>query len=377
MSAAVCIVIDTNQIGGPGKGIIQYLRHSPLKQLRHIVVTPRYPNRPEAPFARAVREAGFELHYIDQRHGFDPRALTQIVELARSQNCGLIQTHGYKAHLLGWWTRRKLKIPWIGYAHGWTSENLKVRLYNQVERLLLPLADHVVAVSRPLYQRALKWRRSTAPTSLIMNAVDPAEIRRESSAKEIRAKLGIADQQILLGFVGRLSAEKGIAFLLEAFALLRTNEPTAHLIIVGKGPEMSALETRAQRLAIQSNVSFCGQQDALAGYYEALDILVLPSLSEGLPNVVLEAMAFKRPVIATRVGSVPDVISDQVDGILVPAGDTAALAAALIDLVKSPEKRALFGRLAAETARTRFSAQARAQAIASTYAQLLDNLPKM
>ena len=371
MPPAVCIVIDTYQIGGPGKGIIQYLRHSPLKQLRHIVCTPRYPDRPEAPFARAVKDAGFELHYIDQRHGFDRSALNQIVEIARTYNCKVIQTHGYKAHVLGWWARRKLKIAWIGYAHGWTAENIKVRIYNRVERLLLPYADHVVAVSRPLYQRLLRWRGEKRATSLIMNAVDSNEVRRDLSAQAIRTQLGISSTQLLLGFIGRLSSEKGVEFLLDAFAQVVAREINAQLMIIGKGKELERLQIRARRLGIEQRVSFCGQQDALAGYFEALDILVLPSLSEGLPNVVLEAMAFQKPVIATRVGSVPDVISDQLDGVLVTPGDASALAQALYDLCHNPEKRARIGRLAQETARTRFGAQARAQAIAATYEKFL------
>ena len=380
MPAAVCIVIDTNQVGGPGKGIIQYLRHTPLKHLRHIVVTPRYPNRPEAPFARAVIEAGFELHFVDQRHGFDTQALSQMVELVRAQNCAIIQTHGYKAHLFGWWTRRKLKIPWIAYAHGWTSENLKVRLYNQVERILLPRADHVVAVSRPLYERALKWRGETqsraSSTSLIMNAVDAAEVRRTSSAAQIREQLGLSSSKLLLGFIGRLSSEKGLEFLLQAFSQAIAKGMQAHLMLVGKGPELSNLRALTQRLGLEQFVSFCGHQESLAGYYEALDILILPSISEGLPNVVLEAMVFEKPVIATRVGSVPDVITHQVDGLLVPAGDAVALAQALYELSQSAEKRSQIGSLAAQTARSRFGAAARAQAIAEIYTKLLKNIAK-
>lgn len=374
MLPAVCIVIDTNQIGGPGKGIIQYLRHSPLKNLRHIVCTPRYPHRPEAPFARAVMAAGFELLYIDQKHGFDISALSQVVDLLNKNNCQLVQTHGYKAHILGWWARRKLKIPWIAYSHGWTSENLKVRIYNQVERVLLPHADHVVAVSKPLFESTKKWRGNDGKTSLILNAVDRNEIPHALTAAEVRAQCGIDASCMLIGFIGRLSQEKGIKFLLLAYAELLKSSLNSHLILIGNGPEKGNLTALARSLNISQNITFLPHQDALAGFFESIDILALPSLSEGLPNVVLEAMAFGKAVVASSVGSVPDVITNDLDGILVQPGNVKNLLGALYELCHDDKKRSQIGRLALKTAQDRFDATKRAQAIADIYKKYIKNL---
>jgi len=270
---------------------------------------------------------------------------------------------------LPWLMRRLLPVRWVGMTHGWTDENARIRLYNRLEKRLLRSADHVVSVS-PALAETMRRLRGDRPVSLVLNAVDATMLQGEGRATEIRRHClsGIGDG-VLLGSFGRLSPEKGHRYLLEAMARLK-GLPVA-LVIVGDGQERASLETLAAALEIEDRVHFAGQRQNMRDYYEAIDLFVLPSLSEGLPFVALEAMALERPVVASRVGALPEVIDEGVNGWLVPRGQPDLLAATVASLLKDRGRLRASGRRAREMLYPRFSPKRQADEMIGIYQEVL------
>ncbi len=362
-------LIDTYYIGGAGKVLLQFLSHAD-ERVACTLGSFRYRRPPSTEFIDAAREKGFHIALFDQRFNMDPAPLWQVYRLLKKGRYDVIETHGYKGHLIAWLMRRLLPVRWVGMTHGWTDENAKIRLYNRLEKKLLKSADHVVSVSPELAATMRELRGGDDGVSLVLNAVDASSLYGEGRAAEIRGQcLGESGDGILLGSFGRLSPEKGHRFLLEAMARLR-GKPVA-LVLVGDGQERENLEVLAEQLDIAGQVHFAGQQQNMRDYYEAIDLFVLPSLSEGLPFVVLEAMAMAKPVLASRVGALPEVIDEGVNGWLLPPGKADLLATALASLVKNRTKLRATGEMARKMLYPRFSAERQADEMIAIYQEVV------
>jgi glycosyltransferase involved in cell wall biosynthesis len=261
-------------------------------------------------------------------------------DLAREVRANIIQSHSYKPHLIALALRKLSGMPWIGFHHGWTAENLKVRAFHSLDRFTLPRADRIVAVSRDSERLVLEAGCPRERTVMITNAVDAADFACGEGRAALRAAWGIPVDATLASAIGRLSPEKGQDVLVEAFARIATERPTLHIALAGDGPERATLEARVRALGIADRVHFLGHQHAVGRVYAASDFMVLPSRSEGMPNALLEAMATRTAAIATRVGGVPEVAVDGENAWLVPSEDPDAMASALRDAHDRPDERA-------------------------------------
>jgi glycosyltransferase involved in cell wall biosynthesis len=152
----------------------------------------------------------------------------------------------------------------------------------------------------------------------------------------MRAQIGAPEGDPMIGVVGRLSPEKGCLEMIEAFAGMAAAVPSARLAVVGEGPLGDAVRARVAAAGLEARVHFPGHQRDMRGIYEAIDVLLSPSRTEGISNVILETMTMGRPVVATRVGGTPEIIEDCVSGLLVPPGDAAAMSAAVARLCREP-----------------------------------------
>jgi glycosyltransferase involved in cell wall biosynthesis len=208
-------------------------------------------------------------------------------------------------------------------------------------------AGRVILLSRSLIPTAEKMKVERARIAVIPSGIDSEHFNRENpeikeKASALREELGITDE-IVLGYTGRLFPAKGLHYLFHALKRIEEKHPDILLLIVGDGAQRNELEILAKNLKIRT--IFAGWQRNTAPYYSLMDIFVLPSLFEGLPNVLLEAMAMNLPLVATSVGGNPDVVQDGENGFLVPARDEAGLASALEKLVANDDLRLKMGGL--------------------------------
>jgi glycosyltransferase involved in cell wall biosynthesis len=274
------------------------------------------------------------------RFGRSLHALTWAISLML-QRWRKLRRSGYDVLLLSWaypdaaaaaWLARRLGIPYVVKVHGSdlnVSANFPLRRA-QIRSALKP-AGAVIAVSRALAEKAVAIGADAARVHTIYNGVD-SDLFAPGSQAEARTRLGLAAGAPLLLYVGNLKSTKGCIDLLKAFPAVLAQRPDARLIFVGSGASRAELLERAAASGCVERVVLMGAvpHGTLGDWFRAADLLCLPSHNEGVPNVVLEAMACGTPVVATRVGGIPEVLPDHA-GILVPVQDQAALEAALLE----------------------------------------------
>lgn len=326
MSPAPLILIDTGIIGGPGRGIVQLGRFLESKSIRYLICNFKYPRPKSREFEEELQRQGLRAATVSQRFVFDSAPILQFYRLAREGRYNILQSHGYKSHVVALVVSRITGLPWLAFTHGWTREDRKVAIYHALDKWMLRIADSVIAVSPPLFNLFREVRGERRQTHLIFNAADTSTLPGKYGGEAVRRRLLAPGREVLVGCFGRLSFEKGVDILLRSISLIRRGFPQVSFLILGDGPEREALESLATELGLGDSVTFEPHALAMRDYYEAIDLLVLPSRSEGLPNVVLEALSFGVRVVGTDVGAVREVIIDRQNGWVAPSGDPRALA---------------------------------------------------
>ena len=305
---------------------------------------------------------------------FDLGAVRRFAERLRGLKDVVVHSHGYKADLYALLAARWAGVPVMTSAHGWTSENRKVRAYEALQAWSWRWFDRVVAVSRSYEAQALARGVPRAKLMVVHNAIrgsyaadaDPGAARAAA-----RAALGLAPDAVVVGIVGRLGIEKGHAAFVEAAARIAPRHPDARFLIVGEGLQRADIEARVAAAGLTQRVRLLGHRDDLPAIWPALDLLAMTSLREGLPNVLLEAMLHGIPGVAMAVGGIPEVIDDGLDGLLVPAGDVDGFTARLGELLADAPRRARLGEAARAKVRDAFLFDARMRRMEALYDELL------
>ena len=292
------------------------------------------------------QKQGLPSRVVTCRYRFDMRALMDIRRFAKSEGIQIIHTHGYKSNLYGFIISRSLGIPVVATLHGWTGQTQKVRLYEKLDRWVIRRMDHLVSVAPMICEELASLKLNGTRITFIPNGVDTEKFNPAKIDKDARKKLGL-DNSLVIGTVGRLSKEKGHIYLIEAFAKISREVPEARLLIVGDGPLKDSLQLTSYSLQLKDKVIFAGKRDDLPCLYKTMDIFVLPSLTEGLPLVLLEAMSMRLPVVATRVGGMPYVLGED-GGIIVPPRHIEELKNSILLLAKDPSLQRRIGERARE-----------------------------
>jgi len=346
------------------------------KESRHfgyesIILAPHDEGAPEPELVIAARAAGIRAEILPCRGRFDPSLALRIRRFIKREQIDLLHCHGYKEDFYGLLSFPG--IPIVANNHLWKRTTRALRFYCWLDSRLVRYFDEVIAVSAPIQRELLAVGVAPGKLSRITNGIDMAPFRAADalSREHARARLGLPSQAVIAGMVSSLTVEKGHRYAVEALAALAPRFPELHLAIVGDGPEQAAIETRLGELGLSDRVSFCGRRSDIPTVLRAFDLYLLPSLIEGLPIALLEAMASALPVVASDVGDVGSAVSDGVNGRLVAAGDADALAAALRDLLTAPAQLPRMGAAARECIESRFSSREMARQYCRIYERLL------
>jgi glycosyltransferase involved in cell wall biosynthesis len=322
-------------------------------------------------FLREVRAHGFDGIALTNDTPYFRALLAELTTQLRQVGTTVLCCHGYKADILGYLAARRLRLPVVGVSRGWTAENLRVRLYEMLDRRVLPWMNRVVCVSAG---QAVKVRRagvSDDRITVIHNAIRAERFtHRQSGARALLESFFARPCQRIVGAAGRLSPEKGFEVLVDAAALMARRDTATGFVLFGDGALRETLQRRIERAGLAECFVLAGFRDDLDTLIPAFDVLALPSYTEGLPNVVLEAFAAAVPVVATAVGGTPELIDDGVNGFLVPAGDAAALGQRLSDVLSNEAIRKAMGEAGRQRVRNSFTFAAQAQ----RYGELFEEL---
>lgn len=330
-----------------------------------VVVLHRH-GQPASAFAAYLQDAGLP-HCVVEDHGpLDWRMALRVGTVLRRWRPSVVHTHGYKATAVAYLLRR-LGAPWrwLGFFHGFTTEPLKVRFYHWLDRRLLKAADRVVVMSQA---QARAFRHCDGRVRVVHNAVLALPAAGSAAERDRLAALAGSLPRPVVGVVGRLSEEKGVDVFLDACAVLAQRGLAFSAIVAGDGPGRPRLESQCARLGLEG-VRFLGHVYDVAALYGMLDLLVLPSRSEGLPNTLLEAMRADVPVVATAVGAVPEVVGTSAAARLVAPGSAPALAQAIEHALTQGDLPG--AAVARRAALSRFSLERRVEAHVQLYRELL------
>jgi glycosyltransferase involved in cell wall biosynthesis len=324
-------------------------------------------------FLNEVRDAGFEGIELKFNFPAIARAVTEIAGHLRRSRADLICCNGYKPDLLGLLAARQVGIPAVSISHGWTAATAKVRIYEGLDRLTLPWMDAVVCVSQGQADKVRRAKVRSGQIEVICNAVDLEKFGEpQPRFRQELERLFPAKPKRIVGAGGRLSPEKGFEVLIDAAAQVARRDAETSFVVFGEGTRRAELERRIARLQLAGRFVLPGFCARLEDYLPHFDVVALPSYTEGMPVVVLEAFAARRPVVATSVGGVPEVVEDGVSGLLVPPGDAVALASKLCALLTDESRCLVMGQQGRARVERSFTFAAQRQQYLHLFERLTD-----
>ncbi len=324
------------------------------------------------PLEAELKAAGVPVTLIGKRLKLDPFAYRRLVRFLKERRFDVVQTWIFAANVYGRLAARRAKVPVVITAE-MAVDLWKGRSQLAIDRWLARWTNRVVGNSQAVVDF---YRKAGVPEdrlACILSGIgdeEPPEVDRAA----VRRELGLPEDAPLILFAGRLAPQKGVDDLLAALDLLQHVQPELRTIVVGDGPQRDLLaeRIRAFRLDVDRRVQLLGHRDDVPRLLAASDLLVLPSLYEGLPNVVLEAMRFRKPVVATAAPGTTEVVEDGVTGLLVPVRSPKELARALRQLVRDPDLAHRLG----EAGRARAEAKFRAEIMVARFAELYEQLAR-
>jgi glycosyltransferase involved in cell wall biosynthesis len=322
------------------------------------------------PFVRRMKERGVETHLVHLAPLFNPFALARLTRLLVRERVTILQTHGARANFYGRIAGRLAGVPVIISTVHNSLKDYEVRslrrwLYTFLLRLTLPLVHRIICVSE-----ANRWDlidecpAVERKAHIVYNGVDLSAFPSQLDRRKVRQELGITEAPVLVT-IGRLTEQKGHCYLLQALPKLLNTWPQLCCVFVGAGELHDALQRLAVDLGIERACRFVGVREDIADILAAADLFVLPSLSEGFPFVLLEALAMGRPVVASRVNGVPELIEEHKTGLLVPPRDSQALATAIREMLNDPTAASKMGSEGRAVVRRQFTVD---QMVANTTA---------
>ena len=319
------------------------------------------------PMADELERAGVPFHIMGREPRLDWRLLPRLHRLFRRTGVDVVQTHHLTQLIYAAVGARLAGATLVHVEHEYFS--LASRRRKRLLRVLGSLCHRVVGVGDEI--GLFLTRRVGLPASRVMVIRNGVDLTRYSPLPRLpRSALGLPPTGPLIGHVGRLDPLKDQASLIQAFRIVAGAHADAHLVIVGEGPIRHDLERLAASLGIQDRVLLLGSRGDVADLLPHFEVFAMPSLREGLPLSILEAMACARPVIATGVGDIPGAVQDGITGVVVPPARTEALAAAVSELLTSPTRAAAFGHAGRLAAERRFSFTSTVQQYEALYKSL-------
>ncbi len=295
--------------------------------------------------AANLRNSGIEPHIISESENGFRRIVRLAVAYAEKNRIDIAHSHRYKENVLAAILKRRgLVKHLVQTVHGAGEPFsglalLKSRVFSALnDYFTRRYFDRIVTVSEDL-ERRLSDKFPSSKLLTIHNAIDPAKLSVKRSCRETRAEFGVPDDHLLIGSAGRMVPVKGYDRFIQMARAIREKSPKTGFILVGDGPQKGALMSLAKDLGLGDAIVFTGFRDDVYDIINCLDIFVISSLHEGIPMVLLEAMAFGKPVVATAVGGIGEVIEKEISGLLVPADNPPALAEACLRLLENSELR--------------------------------------
>ncbi len=321
--------------------------------------------------AVAAEQDGIKSQIFQCSRPFDLGTVRQIRRYLKSRSVNIVHAHGYKANFYAILSSMFRNVACVATCHPWTETeySYKARMYTALDKGLLRRMDSIVAISAEVRDELHNSIKRT-DVEVIPNGIDTRKFSGIASPS-LRSELNMSEDDLIVGTIGRFVQEKGYKYLIESLKVLSYEKKTIKVVFVGEGPLCEELEQRVLAAGLQDLVSFLGVRNDIPKLLAIIDVFVLSSISEGLPMVILEAMAAGKAIVATTVGNIPSVLKNNVTALLVPPRDSVALAKAIQTCLFEPVLRDRLGRAARKQVQSKYSAQHMTRQYLTVYDRLL------
>jgi len=364
-------VVDGFRMGGAENKLVELIAHLDKEKFEVALANVG----PRGALENKFEQLGVKIFHCPRRFAFDPAPVWRLSRIMRQRRIDVVQTTLLWADLVGPFAAALAKVPvvlsWETVSHeGDPFHNNFQRRVGY--RWAMKWVDVIVPVSEEIKRSLMQRRQIPAEKIRVIHyGVDLKKFRSTGRAAGLakRAEVGATTETILFGVVARLEPPKGHRYLLAALPAVVKKYPQVQLLLIGDGALRAELETQTRELGLQRHVTFLGARHDVSELLNAIDFFILPSVSEGLPNVLLEAMACQKPVLATDVGGIPEIVQHGENGYLVPLGDTPALQNMIL---RSLAERAQWNELAQrarQTVETSFSLEYQVSRFEAVYAE--------
>ena len=360
----------SNFVGGPEHQLLRYAESETASESWEILLGTFVGPQEGSAFLKAIEARG--LRSVSLAAGGWASALKSLIQTIRRERIELLCTHGYRSDVLGVLASRMLRIPIACFLRGWIGENYKVRLYEQIDRFTIQFADRIICLSPSQAHKVASRPRCADKIRVVCNAIDVPAVDpalRVRARRELAQRFKLPGNCLVVATAGRLSPEKGVSDFLEAVA--RISPSSARFLVFGEGVLRQKLERTAELLNLRGRVVFAGFHSDLRSLLPGFDLLVNPSLSEEMPNIVLEGMAAGVPVIATRVGGVQDIAGPTEAIHLVPPANPEVLANSIDHLLHNEPLRAKLAEAGCKRVQEAFSLSVQRSEMRDLYQELL------
>jgi glycosyltransferase involved in cell wall biosynthesis len=334
-------------------GIIGSLKHFPVE------------------FPLLAKNSNIEVKEFSCRGKFDLKTILQIRRYVKNNRINIIHSHNYKSNFYSLLATALQNVKRITTCHNWLSVNPKMKIYERIDKSLLHKFHKIIAVSDALKEEIINSGLPVEKVLVINNGVDLTRFNSPDNSDSIRKKLGFDSKDKIIGTIGRLVPDKGNIFLLQAIKGLLDTFPNLKCLIVGDGKEKDNLQFQVGMLGLKGRVVFAGIRADIPQILNLIDIFVMPSLKEGMPMALLEAMAAKKAIIATKVGDIPKIIEDRVTGLLVEPGNVNSISNSIKMLLQDETKTRSLAENAFEKVKNKFSNLNMTQAYTMEYKKML------
>lgn len=367
----ILFVVDGIEFGGGERVFLQLASRLGTFYKIHFAASPG------GIFEQKLKEYDVQFYPIDMSRQISVKPICQLKEIIASEDINLIHSQGARANFFA-----RIASRLTGVSHNVCTvativDNFNVgetrkRIYRLIDSLFQRYVDRFIVVSDALQETLLQnYGIASNRISKVYNGINLKKFNPENNSHTLRKEWNLSEAVPLIGAIGRMVREKGFEFLINAVPDVVKTVPDATFLIVGEGPLKKELEDLSKRLKIEKRIVFTGFRNDINDILAAIDVLVMPSLTEGFPMVTLEAMAMSKPIVATDIDGITEQITDGENGILVPPKDHIALSQSILKLIHDKDFSIKLGMSARDRVEQEFSVEKMVEETEKVYLSLL------
>jgi len=377
MKCKILYVIDNIEFGGGERVFSQIIRGLNKEKFEVLVAS-----NPGGIFEKRLTEVGIKINPVDMTNRYNLKTISQLKKIIKKRDVQIVHSQGGRADFFARIAAKITRVPITVSSiamlvEGYDVSLLKKGLYVLMDRWPEKYVDKFIVLSEPLRKALIEKHK--IPSEKIVKIYNGIEIEEynpdlkelRNKMLEVREELGLKNDVPTIGAIGRLVWQKGFEYLIRAAPEVLKECPAARFLIVGEGPLKDKLKMISERLKIADRIFFTGFRSDVKEILTSIDVLAMPSLLEGLPMVLLEGMAMAKPIVATRIDGITEVLENGKTGLLVPAKNPQGLAAAITGILNDKAKANLFGQNARKAVKEKFSVKKMVEQTEGTYEKLL------